>query len=179
MNGGAFAALTNLKHVTLINNVCIKDNFLNASQIAAVPQTVTAKCGFTEENATTIETNSEQSVDCEKLKVEIKFQAAEITKLDVELLLMKAENSMHKLNLESKSAEIMRIEKQANVMKGVYDKLDAQLRETFEAKLENKLQEIFTLSNDVQAKMSEINAKNEKIRQLEKKIETLGGNGQW
>lgn len=64
-------------------------------------------------------------------------------------------------------------------MKEVYDKLEAQLRETFEAKLELKLQEILALSNDVQAKMSEINANNEKIGQLEKKIEALGGNGQW
>lgn len=48
--------------------------------------------------------------DCGQLKNESKFQASNTTKLDVELLLMKAENSMHKLNLESKLAEILRLE---------------------------------------------------------------------
>lgn len=136
---------------------------MSESRIAEMPQVVTAKCGFSEPNDD-IPMNSLQIKACDSMKDE--------------LVLVKSENLVHKSILEVKSTEIQRLEKQISMMKEVYDKLEAQLRETFEAKLELKLQEISALSNDVQAKMGEINARDEKISQLEKKIETLGGHGQ-
>lgn len=146
--------------------MCIQENFESETRIAEMPQIVTAKCGFPEPTTTNdFLLNAQQLKVCDSVKDELK--------------LLKTDNLVCKSNLESKSAEILRFEKQASMMKEVYDKLEAQLRETFEAKLETKLQEISELSNNVQAKVSEINAKDEKIRQLEKKIETLGGQGQW
>lgn len=148
--------------------MCIHENFESETRIAEMPQIVTAKCGFPESTMSNdVLMNSQQLKACDSMKDELK--------------LLKSDNLVCKSNLESKSAEILRFEKQASMMKEVYDKLEAQLRETFEAKLETKLQEIFELSNNVQSKVSEINAKDEKIGQLEKKIETLGewgGNGE-
>lgn len=168
MNGEAFASLHNLREVTFNGNVCIQDNFSKALgdlNINLLRQTVTAKCGFVESDsnvlpASNVTSNSQQSDKCERLQVEFKNQTEKNSKLDAELLLMKT-------NLESKSADILRLEQQAT-----------QIIKTFVDKLELKIQEISALSKEVLENAREIVAKNEQILNLEKKIKSFEGSDQ-
>lgn len=66
---------------------------------------------------------------------------------------------------------------QTSQMKEVYDKLEAQLKEIWQGKLELKMQEIYGLNENLQAKTFELNRKNEEIKKCKSKIEVINANG--
>lgn len=153
--------------IDLRNNECINEEFTTAARIAEMPRLVNAKCGFE-----AIKNENLQSGDVEthltkiaKLEAELKTQAEEMTSL-------KLENA--KLDAGKAQADL-----QVTMMKEFHDEAKAQLKETFAARMELKVQENANLSNDLQLKMAIINENNEKIKQCEKKIQVLGGESGW
>lgn len=62
---------------------------------------------------------------------------------------------------------------QITIFKDVYGKLEDQLRQTFEAKMELKAKEVQDLSGNLAEKVSKINELNGQIKQLQRKVEAM------
>lgn len=151
-------------------NECIQADFLNASQIAIMPEVVSTQCGFEEGVAI---------IKPQQITIELFMNktAMENRKLQTELVAVRilAEKSIAKLEEAGKAKD-----DQIKFIKMVYDRLDAARIETCAAKtnelettLHMKLREIEELLNDSQRKAAEIIDKNQKIDELQKKIEML------
>lgn len=73
----------------------------------------------------------------------------------------------------------LKLEAKAELQTAYHNEIKTQLKETCDARAELKAQEISNCSNDLQAKTAEINEKNEKIKEIEKKNQILGETGPW
>lgn len=169
LSGQAFRTLGKINSLFLKTNLCIDEDFLTKDRIAGMPQVVTSKCGFTSPSLVE-STTTTPNPDKPDLKQD------EIVRLEKDLEACRA--------AEVKSDPQMSLMKehfdgQTVLMKELYDKLELQLKETFEAKLELKLQEIQGLNDKLQIQTSEVNEKNNEIEQCKKKNEIHQSNGQW
>lgn len=173
--GKAFAKLVSLENVYLESNDCIDQKFTSESAIAEIEKVVNEKCGACGEYtvydiSTQLKTIEDSSKSCKlQESIEIEKHLREISTLKAELDAAKAS----KMFAESQSALIAK----------TFEKVEAQLKETCEARMDLKLQEISNLMNQVEEKTVEISNKNDKIKQLEKKAKICDGqtqdDGEW
>jgi len=154
--------LTDLEYVNFESNTCINAVASYRGQYQQLNLQLPIECPPLAVTSTATPTITAESCTEGKAKLEADLKAH-----SEELQALKLKNA--ELNTWKAQAE----QQMAN-MKDSHKEIQTQLKETCDAQIELKVQENSNCSNDLQAKTAEINEKNEKIKQCEKKDQTLG-----
>lgn len=147
LNGEAFAQLTKLIAVNLRSNECIDQGFMGKS-LSRLVQVVTENCGFIE----TIK-DIEIELSTQAPQIESENRTCEFSRIrELENKIAEMSETIEKLQSDLHDARVSKSqdETQSILMKELYDKLEAHLKDGFTTRMEAKLQEIETCNKDLQ-----------------------------
>lgn len=185
LNGEAFQNLKKLTQVSLAANDCINENFKDPTEIAAMLQIVTQKCGFNETANQLVDKDlggPEMIVEKQQNVMNETILEKENWQSEINVLNVSQTNEIVKLIKQTQD----RCDSQYVLFKDLSDKLEKQFNETLSEKTQHcietvllKLSDIDDLLAELIRKNEELNVKDHKIKNLEERIKILGGHNNW
>jgi chromosome segregation ATPase len=162
----------------MLSNVCINENFLNATRIEVLQQTVYEQCTTNkcevQPKIFGFETAFEKEM--KELKSNVSSLRSTISLLKAENSELKAENSkMTAEKLELKTDK-QQCQQQLGFIEELQQKLDSQWNTAHNELLRNKFYEISDLNDRLQHKEAEINENQQVIEHFKKKFDLLNKN---
>lgn len=155
MNGNTFKNLKHLSYVDMTENVCIKEHFTDSVVIATMPQVVTEKCGYTEDQTS----DAVEGDDTSKLLLEEIHEEQKRQNLILENFMNKTvvEKDSCESTLTQEKKEVKRLEAEIKLSKVRHDQelagVETQFN-LFQKKVLLKLREIEDLFHEQQRKKS-------------------------